>query len=395
VELACFGLCVAQGVYLAASFVHGSWIFDPAGQLIATDFVNVWASGRQALDGDPTGVYDVAVHKDAEVAALRHSFAGEYPWIYPPIFFFAAVVLALLPYVPAYAAWVVLTLCAYVATVRAIIGHRLGILLACAYPGILSNLMVGQNGFASAALVGGALISMERAPVLSGCLIGLLSFKPHLGILFPLVLIAGRHWRVMTAAAVTTMVLALASLLVFGPQAWQAFFESLPVASQSALSEGRADWAKMQSLFVTVRMLGGSLETAWALQLLLVGTAAAMLWCLWRSETCFELKAAALATAALLVSPYLFLYDLMVLAIAMAFLIRTGGRTGFLPGEMPALACAAALILVFPLTTGPVGLAAILIVAMLIGRRLRLYQPDAPARLPAAAPVQQAPRMIP
>src|SRR5215468_8053340 len=114
VELTCFALAVAQAVYVAASFVQGSWLIDPGGQPIATDFVNVWAAGRQVLDGQAVQVYDVALHKSAEAAALGHDFEGEYPWIYPPIFLFAAVALVLLPYVTASVAWMLLTFPAYV-----------------------------------------------------------------------------------------------------------------------------------------------------------------------------------------------------------------------------------------------------------------------------------------
>jgi Glycosyltransferase family 87 len=169
VELICFALCVAQVVYIAASFVQGSWLIDPSGLPIATDFVNVWAAGRQALDGQAAAVYDVALHKSAEAAALWHDFDGEYPWIYPPTFLFAAVALALLPYVAASVTWMVLTFPAYVAAIRAIIGHRIGILLACAYPGLLANVMAGQNGFLTAALFGGALVLLQRSPVVAGC----------------------------------------------------------------------------------------------------------------------------------------------------------------------------------------------------------------------------------
>src|SRR5712672_2650690 len=133
VELTCFALCVAQAVYLVAAFVQGSWIFDAGGQLIATDFVNVWTAGHHVLDGNPAAAYDVAIHKDAEVAALGHPFEGEYPWIYPPTFLFVATALALVPYLAAYAIWVVLTFAAYVAAVRGIIGSHVGIFLACAY----------------------------------------------------------------------------------------------------------------------------------------------------------------------------------------------------------------------------------------------------------------------
>jgi hypothetical protein len=376
VELTCFALCVAQVIFLATAFVQGVWLFDSDGQVIATDFVNVWAGGRQALDGHPAAAYDVAIHKATEDAALGHGFEGEYPWIYPPTFLFVAALLALLPYVPAYAIWVVATFPAYVAAVRAIVGHRVGFLFACAYPGILSNLMDGQNGFLTAALLGGFLVTLQRQPLLAGCMLGLLSFKPHLGILLPLVLIAGSCWRVIAAAAVTVVALVAASAFAFGWGTWEAFLQALPAASQATLTEGRGDFAKLQSVFTATRWLGGGEGLAWALQGSLVGVLAILLCVMWRSRISFDMKAAALATGALLATPYLFLYDLVVLAVPMAFLIRAGGRGGFLPGEWPGLGLACLLIFIFPVLKAPVGLAAIFVVGLLIIRRV-LVERDA------------------
>jgi hypothetical protein len=253
---------------------------------------------------------------------------------------------------------------------RAILAHRAGVLLACAYPGILSNIIVGQNGFATAALIGWALIVLKRRPMLAGCCVGLLSFKPHLGVLFPLVLVFGRHWRALAAAAGTTVLLALASCFAFGIETWHAFFQSLPVASQAALADGRADWAKLQSVFAVVRLMGGGASLAWAVHLSFAAATAVVLCALWDSKINYELKAAALATCTLLVTPYLFLYDLVVLAVPMAFLLRIGWSSGFLPGELPAIAFASLLVLIFPLVTAPVGLAAILVVALLIAIRV-------------------------
>jgi hypothetical protein len=367
--LTCFALCVAQAVYLVASYGHGLWLIDGSGQPIATDFVNVWAGGRQVLEGNAAAVYDGVAHKAAEVAAVGHPFDGDYPWIYPPTFLFAAALLALFPYVSAYAAWVLLTFPALLATVRQTVGDRIGIFFACAYPGILSNFVVGQNGFVTAALLGGVLLAMQRRPLLAGCLLGLLSFKPHLGILFPLVLIADARWRVMAAATGTVALLIVASGAAFGWETWLAFFQALPVASRAALSDGLADWGKLQSVFGLVRVMGGSENLAWALQGTLAAVTAFVLWTLWQSKMSFEVKAAALATGSLLTTPYLFMYDLVVLAVPMAFLLRAKWRTGSVAGEMFGLAAASVLILVFPLIMAPVGLAAVLIVALLIARR--------------------------
>ena len=106
--------------------------------------------------------YDAAIHKTAEVATVDHPFDGKFPWIYPPTFFFVAALLALLPFVAAYVAWMAVTFPAYVAIVRVIVGERAGFLFACAYPGILSNLVVGQNGFLTAALLGGSLLLLSE-----------------------------------------------------------------------------------------------------------------------------------------------------------------------------------------------------------------------------------------
>jgi arabinofuranan 3-O-arabinosyltransferase len=95
-----------------------------------------------------------------------------------------------------------------------------------------------------------------------------------------------------------------------------------------------------------------------------------------RSKLSFELKAAALATGALLATPYLFLYDLVALAVPMAFLIRAGGQGGLPTGEWVGLGIACLLILIFPLVKAPVGLAAILVVGALIVRRVTVQHRD-------------------
>jgi arabinofuranan 3-O-arabinosyltransferase len=366
VELACFALCVANLALLAAMFMQGSWLVGADGQPVAADFVNFWAAGRQVLDGHPDLAYVSSIHKAMEAAAVGHGFDGDYPLIYPPTFLFVTTLLALVPYLPAFAAWMLLTFPAYVIGVRRIVGGPRGILLACACPAVASNMAVGQNGFLITALLAGTFTWMERRPILAGCFLGLLSFKPHLGLLFPLVLMADGRWRVIASAATVVALLAGASLLVFGVDTWEAFFRELALVSHAALADGVADLAKLQSLFGVVRVVGGGTNLAWMLQAALTGAVAIALCVLWRSPIAFDLKAAALATGALLATPYLFVYDLAALAVPMAYLLRTGA----LRGEVLGLGGACLLIFAFPFVKGPVGLAAVLIVALLIARRV-------------------------
>jgi hypothetical protein len=64
--------------------------------------------------------------------------------------------------------WLALTFPLYAFTVRAIVGEGVGLLFACAFPGILANLSAVQNGFVIAALIGEALLWIERKHWLAG-----------------------------------------------------------------------------------------------------------------------------------------------------------------------------------------------------------------------------------
>jgi arabinofuranan 3-O-arabinosyltransferase len=98
---------------------------------------------------------------------------------------------------------------------------------------------------------------------------------------------------------------------------------------------------------------------------------------MWRSKhVAFELKAAALAVGVLLATPYVYLYDLAVLAVSGGFLMRLAIKTGFLPGEALGLALITALVLILPFLGIPPGLPAAAIAALLIARRVPGHQTD-------------------
>jgi arabinofuranan 3-O-arabinosyltransferase len=190
---------------------------------------------------------------------------------------------------------------------------------------------------------------------------------------------------VFFSAAATTVLMAVVSWLAFGTDSWQAFFHWMPMFSQAFLTEGKATWWKLQSLFSLVRFLGGTEQLAWMFQWALSAAVATVLVVMWRSRISYSLKAAALATGTLLITPYLFMYDIMVLAIAVGFLVRIGLRTGFRPYELPALGCAAALIFCFIGLGAPLGLGSTLIVATLIMRRAAPRQHETAPSLASAA----------
>jgi arabinofuranan 3-O-arabinosyltransferase len=369
VELVCFALIVAQAVYLAASWWTGTWLVAADGTGVASDFVNVWAAGKLVWQGMPAAAYDWPVHKAMEVIAVSHPFDGYFGWHYPPVFLFVAAMLSLLPYAGAYLLWLFATFPLYLAAIRGIVGGRGGYILAAAFPAVLSNFIVGQNGFLTAALFGGALVMLVERPILAGVLIGLLTYKPHLGLLFPLALVAGGHWRAFMAASVTAIAMALVSFAAFGADTWIAFYGNIGHTSQAFLSDGWADFGKLQTAFGITRVLGGSEALAWTMQGIVALACAVAIVRLWRGSAEYEIKAAALACGALLATPYLYLYDLVALAVPLAFLFRLSHVRGFLQHELAGIGLACLMVLVFPFVKAPVGLAAVLIVTALIARR--------------------------
>jgi alpha-1,2-mannosyltransferase len=360
--------CVASALWIASA--HN--LVDRNNKPIGTDFSNVYAAGILADTGKPEAAYDWPSEHTVEQSLFGQDtpFFG---WHYPPQFLMVAAVLAFVSYGWALALWMVTTLSAYVVTIRAILPQSVAVLAALAYAAVFVNLGHGQNGFLTAALLGGALVLMDRRPVVSGVLIGLLAYKPQFGVLLPVVLIASGRWTVVGAAVCTVFVTCVATLALFGTKVWIAFEASAGLTRRIVLEEGSTGWEKIQSAFSAVRMWGGSVDLAYAVQgALALSVAAGLVW-LWRSEASFDLKGSALAVSALLTTPYVLDYDLMLLAVAIAFYVRHGLARGFQHFEISLLA----FVWIVPLfsrplagVTGiPLGLIAQVVLLVVVFRR--------------------------
>jgi hypothetical protein len=373
----------AAGFLFLVLTSHGG--VDRQGRPLGTDFSNVYAAGTYVDEGNAAAPFDPV----AQFARERAIFGDDtqfYGWHYPPFFLFIAAALALLPYGLALAVWQGGTLGLYLSAIRAIIspalraaGSRDGLLwllLALAFPAVLINVGHGQNGFLTAALLGGALIVLDRRPLLAGVLLGLLVYKPQYGLLLPVVLGVSGRWRAFAAAAATVVALTLATTLTFGMSAWHAFALFSEFTRTVVLEQGNTGWHKIQSVFAWSRMWGAPIPLAYALQGITIVAIAGSLALLWRSAASYPLKASALCVAAILATPYSFDYDMMVLAPAIAFLAADGMTRGFGPWEKTALAALWLVPLVArtvpQLTLIPLGVPAMLAMFVLLLRRAEL-----------------------
>lgn len=315
-------------------------LIDRNGKPLGTDFSNVYAAGALTWQRRPAEAYQPALQHAEEQAVFGGREVPFYGWHYPPFFFAIAVLAAAVPYSWGLAIWLAASLAAYLATMRAILPRPETLLIAAAFPAVFVNIGHGQNGFLTAALLGGALHWLDRRPWLAGVLIGLLAYKPQFGILIPVALLAGGRWSSIAAAAATVATLLAVSFVTLGGDVWHAFADSMTFTQTVVLEQGSTGWEKIQSVFSAVRMWGAGVHLAYAVQVALALMLAASLGWLWQSDAAFELKASALATASLLATPYVLDYDLVALAVGIVFFMRHGLSRGFRTFEISLLAAA-------------------------------------------------------
>jgi hypothetical protein len=257
------------------------------------------------------------------------------------------------------------------------------LIAALAFPAVLVNLGHGQNGFLTAALLGGGFLLLQHRPFLSGTLFALLAYKPQFGLVIPAALIAGRHWRALGSAVVTLALMTLASIAAFGLKSWIAFWNSLAL-TRALFEQGATGFEKMQSVFAGVRLIGGDVETAYAAQAAVILLTLAAVILLWRSRADRRAISAATIMATLLTTPYCFDYDMVMLGPAIAFLTAQGVEKGFGRYEKSALV----LVFAVPLFARPVAMLLPLpigVMSIMLVFALTAYTAWRDNRLPAAS----------
>jgi hypothetical protein len=343
-------LLLAMAAMVGALIVtaQGKLAFD--GQPLGADFSQVYVAGLSVRGGAPALPYDNATHAARQIAVFGPT-TPFFPWGYPPFFLLVAGLLAGLPYLGALALWQGAGLVAYLASLRAVWPKGPVIFLGLAFPAFAINLIHGQNGGVTAALMGAGAALLRTRPALAGLCFGLLAYKPQFGLLIPFALIAARSWRALLAATATVVLECAATAALLGPDVWRAFLESLAFSQKVVIEQGGAGWEKMQSVFAAVRALGGSIDLAYGFQAgAALACATVVVW-LYGRRADFRLAGAALLTGALLSTPYCLDYDMLVIAPALALLASVVAERGALPGERAIMA----MVFVAPLLARPIG----------------------------------------
>jgi hypothetical protein len=324
-------------VYFVCTYDHG---VDRNGVPLGSDFIAFWSASHLALSGQALSAYDPQQMLAAERGAVPWAdFKAFLSWQYPPTFYLAVLPLALLPYFYSLLLFLGATLAAFLAAMRRVLPQPQAWLPLLAFPGVFINAGCGQNGFLTAALITAALSLLETRSAWAGLLIALLTIKPQLGLLLPLALLCGRQWRALGYATLGTILFGALSVQVLGVATLQQFQARLPVVAQW-LAEGNLPLKKMPTFFAMARLFGAPLGLACAVHgAVALFAAGAVAW-VWLRCADAALRAAALVVGTLLVTPYLYDYDLVWLAPALGWFVTYALRTGWRPLEREVLVAA-------------------------------------------------------
>jgi alpha-1,2-mannosyltransferase len=354
-------------VWIAMS-QHG---IDRLGKPLGTDFVSFWTASQLALSGDAYGAYDPQIHAAAQRAVVQSGNAY-YGFFYPPVFLLLCLPLALLPYLASLTAWMVGGLVLLLTCLRRILPQRWAIVPMLAFPGVSENVGHGQNAFISASCFGGGMLLLERYPLFAGLCLGGLIFKPQLAIAVPVALVAARRWSAVASAAISAIGLCILSYLILGQEAWRGFAHASALA-RLTLENGMIDPAKMQSLYAAVRVLHGSSAIGYAAQVVLALSSAILLAKTAARRPGGTAEGALLVASSLLCTPFLLDYDLVCLALPMAWVMAKAQKTGWRPWEKIVLLAAYVLPMLSRLLAMeagiPIGPLAMVCLLLIVWRR--------------------------
>ncbi len=305
-------------------------------QPVALDFAAFWAAAKLAAAGHAASAYDNVAIEAAERAATVMP-PGYLAFYYPPTFLLLVSPLGWLGYSAALAVFLAAETVLVIALLRRLLPQGWAWLPLLSFPGFLMNGLSGQNAALSASCFAAGAVWLERRPMLAGAALGGLACKPQLAVCVPVALLLARRWRALAACGATALALAALSWAVLGAGVWRGFLGNAGNA-RADIETIAIKWPKMQSLFGAIRLAGGGNALAYSAQavvsaLALVGLA----WVAWRRPGA-RLEMAALTAAALLFTPFLYDYDLALLAVPLVCLAALAQASGWLAWEKLVLA---------------------------------------------------------
>jgi len=288
---------------------------------ISKDFVAFWAAAKLSIINQPENAYNI--HKMQQVIGAAVSNEASYTWMYPPTFQALFYPLGLTSYRNAFMLFMSITAATFMISLSYFCRpeHRM---VALSAPTLFIGIIFGQNSLITASLGMLSIALMKRRPRLSGVAMGLLSIKPHLFICLPLFALVEKNWRVFLWALITSISLIIYSLLLLGPSPWYSFFENAQKAS-IWLQDGTLKIDSMTSIAANLLLFGQPLKLAMAAHLASFILLLAIVWLIFKNTKNTNLRGASVIVLIINLSPYMFIYELAWLSVALVFMLNSPG----------------------------------------------------------------------
>lgn len=299
---------------------------DGTSLAVGRDFLNFWMYGRAAASGNPGAFYDIAIYHAAIRDLLGFELNGQ-NWSYPPSIMLLAAPFGQLNYLIALSIWTAASIVIFTVVARRYVADWRVLVPVLISPAALMCLISGQSSFLTAALLIASFAWLDRRPLAAGILIGLLTLKPQLGLLFPFLLVASGRWRVFAAASVTAVALAAATAAVFGPQVWIDFVsKGLPVQGLVLADPDRIATPFFPTVFMNLRGVDAAYSLAMSIQAVFsVFAIGAVVWAArYRRDADAAMMFALFLACSVSASPYLLSYDILPLTFAAVALLAAG-----------------------------------------------------------------------
>jgi hypothetical protein len=294
------------------------------------DFSTFRAAAMHAAAHELPDVYDVGTAQRLLATTGIKEFSY---FLNPPTGLFIVYPLAFLGALPGLVFWVaaqlaLLLMVLHMDYMRALFApqgregvHTYPLLVITFAAFCLQNLLFAQVATLCSALFLLVLAWRRSRPALAGVMLGIFSFKPQLGLLLPLLLLAEKNWKVLIWAAATAAAMILLTVGLWGTGLWRDYSAMLSIRGQFLATDPTLLFSISTSAYAALRNLGASAGLALACQGGIVALLLILLWPVLRRGKESH-KILMLTLCAYLVTPYALIYDIPLLAVPCALLLR-------------------------------------------------------------------------
>jgi hypothetical protein len=230
----------------------------------------------------------------------------------------------------------------------------------------------------STALLGSGLLLLESNPYSASILMALLCYKPNIALVCPLLLLFSRRFKAFAVFTATVLGTVAISILFSGYKTWEAFLVNLSSVFE-AVKESPEILYRIGTPYSALRLAGVDNVLSLKIQVgLMVGFIVLLGW-VWHFYKEKPMTKAVTICIAMLMTPYLFEYDLALTGLAIAWFICGSQNSDLTHYEKSILIFCwltpfinRHIALSSNIVTAPIGITALLIIAM---RRLTSLTP--------------------